>query len=56
MHVFRAIVVGAMIGAATLAGGGTAMAEVRPIGPPMPSLCEGHPLLAAWCFINSQSA
>ncbi|MET9211743.1 MULTISPECIES: hypothetical protein [unclassified Nocardia] len=57
MNALRGIVVAAVIGTATLAGGGTALADPAPIGPsPVPpSPCTAHPLLTAWCLLTSGS-
>ncbi|MFC4125647.1 hypothetical protein [Nocardia rhizosphaerae] len=60
------IALATLLGGAAVVGAGAAVAEpapapaavtpqAKPIGPPMPSLCEGHPLLAAWCLIASGS-
>jgi hypothetical protein len=62
MFARRGIFVGVLI-AATLAGGGAAMADPLPLESPAPAptepvaggLCNADPLLALWCFI-SQSA
>ncbi|MEV6214468.1 hypothetical protein [Nocardia sp. NPDC051833] len=57
MNALRGIVVAAVIGTATLVGGGTALADPAPIGPsPVPpSPCTAHPLLTAWCLLTSGS-
>lgn len=56
MRTVRALVIAAMVGSAAMIGTGPALAEeAKPIGPPMPSLCVGHPLLELWCLINSGS-
>ncbi|MGV9973138.1 hypothetical protein [Nocardia beijingensis] len=63
MSALRGILVGALIGAAAVVGGGTATAETLPLETftPTPTesvaggLCDAHPALALWCFI-SQSA
>lgn len=63
MTTLRGVALAALLGAATMMGAGSAVAEpaapavprAELIGLPIPSLCEGHPLLAAWCFIASGS-
>ncbi|MCP2293182.1 hypothetical protein APR08_006142 [Nocardia amikacinitolerans] len=63
MVALRGIVVGALIGAAALVGGGTATAEPLPLETftPAPTepvaggLCDAHPAIGLWCLI-SQSA
>ncbi|MFI6998991.1 hypothetical protein [Nocardia sp. NPDC050175] len=64
MHALRGIFVAALIGAATLVGGGTAMADTLPLEPatatPTESVvgwdCNSTPLLSLWCLIASPSA
>lgn len=56
MRTVRTLVVAALVGVAAVIGTGTALAApAQPIGPPMGSLCEGHPLLELWCLISSGS-
>ncbi|MFD6161534.1 hypothetical protein ACFWF7_08930 [Nocardia sp. NPDC060256] len=64
MFALRGIVVGALIAAATLVGGGAAMADTIPLESftPVPTesvaggLCDANPLIGLWCLIASPSA
>ncbi|MFI6173747.1 hypothetical protein ACIBCN_43725 [Nocardia sp. NPDC051052] len=64
MYTPRGIFVAALIGAATVIGGGAAMAAPLPLEPatPTPSEsvagwdCNSQPLIALWCLIASPSA
>lgn len=64
MFALRGIIVGALIGAATLVGGGAAMADPLPLETftPAPTepvaggWCDAHPAVGLWCLIASQSA
>ncbi|MEU0507518.1 hypothetical protein [Nocardia sp. NPDC005998] len=64
MFALRRIIVGVLIGTATLAGGGAAMAAPLPLESPAPAQtepvaggwCNADPLLNLWCLITSQSA
>ncbi|MFJ9364425.1 hypothetical protein ACIRRA_08430 [Nocardia sp. NPDC101769] len=64
MFARRGIFVGVLIGAATLAGGGAAMAAPVPLESPAPApvepvaggLCNADPLIGLWCLIASPSA
>ncbi|WP_040784928.1 hypothetical protein [Nocardia pneumoniae] len=64
MFALRGIFVGALIGAATLVGGGAATAEPLPLETftPAPTesvaggWCDANPVLGLWCLIASQSA
>ncbi|MEU6585374.1 hypothetical protein [Nocardia sp. NPDC046763] len=64
MSARRGVFVAVLIGAATLATGGTAMANPLPLESPAPTstepvaggLCNADPVLALWCLIASPSA
>ncbi|MTE15401.1 hypothetical protein [Nocardia aurantiaca] len=64
MFARRGIFVGVLIGAATLVGGGAAMAAPLPLESPAPApaepvaggLCNLDPAIALWCLIASPSA
>ncbi|MEU7141313.1 hypothetical protein ABZ942_17800 [Nocardia sp. NPDC046473] len=64
MFALRGIFVGALIAAATMVGGGAAMADTIPLESftPTPTesvaggLCNSNDLIALWCLIASPSA